>query len=364
MNPLQNIGIRTQDPTWLADRTIYLCRSGSRAYGLQTPQSDFDYKGILVPPREVLFGFRSKLEQVNIQQPEDQLEGTIFTLAKFMAQSAEANPNLLEMLWIAPEDQLWVHPAMATLFENRSIFLSRRLKHSFAGYAASQLKRIRAHRRWLLEPRQSPPERAEFGLPERTLIPKDQLAAAHAAITKQLDQWNLGLDELSEPERIRVQGQIAQTLAEMKIGADAQYAAAGRTLGFSENFIELLDQERRYGAAMREWHNYLTWKTQRNPKRAELEARYGYDTKHAMHLVRLIRMCSEVLLTGQLQVRRADADELLAIRDGGWSYDALEAWAATEERRLDDAFSRSPLPSMPPLEQIEALCVQVTQSLI
>src|ERR1039458_5020213 len=33
---------------------------------------------------------------------------------------------------------------------------------------------------------------------------------------------------------------------------------------------------------------YNGWKAQRNPKRAELEAKFGYDTKHAMHLVRLM----------------------------------------------------------------------------
>lgn len=61
----------------------------------------------------------------------------------------------------------------------------------------------------------------------------------------------------------------------------------------------------------------------RNPARAELERRFGYDTKHAMHLIRLLRMGLEVLRTGELLVRRPDAEELLAIRDGALSFDEL-----------------------------------------
>ena len=64
---------------------------------------------------------------------------------------------------------------------------------------------------------------------------------------------------------------------------------------------------------------------QMNVKRPELVEKHGYDTKHAMHLWRLLRMCAEILETGRVLVRRPDADELLAIRDGAWRYDAIIA---------------------------------------
>ena len=48
---------------------------------------------------------------------------------------------------------------------------------------------------------------------------------------------------------------------------------------------------------MKHWDSYQTWKTHRNPTRAELEPQHGYDTKHAMHLIRLMRMGLEVLET-------------------------------------------------------------------
>lgn len=69
--------------------------------------------------------------------------------------------------------------------------------------------------------------------------------------------------------------------------------------------------------------------------RAELEAQHGYDTKHAMHLVRLLRMGEEILSTGRVNVRREDADELMAIRKGALSYDQLLEQSETLGTRIE-----------------------------
>lgn len=63
----------------------------------------------------------------------------------------------------------------------------------------------------------------------------------------------------------------------------------------------------------------------RGEKRAELITRYGYDTKNAAHCVRLLRMCREYLRDREFNVDRTgiDADELLAIKTGGWSQDKV-----------------------------------------
>jgi hypothetical protein len=48
--------------------------------------------------------------------------------------------------------------------------------------------------------------------------------------------------------------------------------------------------------------------------RTELVDKFGYDTKHAMHLVRLIRMAKEILIEGVVHVYRDDREELMDIR--------------------------------------------------
>lgn len=88
-----------------------------------------------------------------------------------------------------------------------------------------------------------------------------------------------------------------------------------------------------------------TWKTHRNPARAELERQHGYDTKHAMHLIRLMRMGLEVLETGDLRVRRDDADELLAIRNGAMSFDEVLAAATGLQESMERAAKMTSLPA-------------------
>ncbi len=74
---------------------------------------------------------------------------------------------------------------------------------------------------------------------------------------------------------------------------------------------------------------------------AALEEKYGYDTKHAMHLVRLLRMGVEALRTGEVIVKRPDADELLAIRDGAWSYDEIVEYATDMDHHVRDVLYKT-----------------------
>lgn len=205
--------------------------------------------------------------------------------------------------------------------------------------------------------------RADFGLPERKVIPKDQLAAAQAAITKKLAHWELDfLDDVDPSSRILLQNKMAELLAEMKVSTEERWLGAARTLGYDENFLALLDRERRYTSAQREWEQLQHWKATRNAKRAELEAKHGYDVKHAMHLVRLLRMCREILSTGEVIVKRPDREELLAIRNGAWSYEQLVGWAEEEDRALDALYLASTLPHAPDRAALDRLCVELVEA--
>ena len=54
-------------------------------------------------------------------------------------------------------------------------------------------------------------------------------------------------------------------------------------------------------------------------KRKMLVEQFGYDTKNAAHMIRLLRMCIETLNGGRMQVRRPDAAELVDIKQGKWT---------------------------------------------
>ena len=340
------------EPAWVRDATIFVVRHGSHAYGLAREGSDVDHKGVAVPPLALLYDYRNDFEQVETHEPDV----VIYDVRKFLRLASECNPNIIELLWAHPEDRVVWTPSADLLVAHRKLFLSRKARQTFAGYALAQLKRIRTHRRWLTQPPAAAPTRAAFGLPERTVIPADQLAAAHAQVTKQLDIWQADdLEDVSPAGRIALANRLAEMFAATELTEDRRYAAAARWLGMDDNFMALLDRERHYSAAQNDWRQFTRWQLERNPKRAALEAQHGYDTKHAMHLVRLLRMCREILTTAEVVVRRPDRDELLAVRDGAWSYDQLIEWADAANRELDVLGATSPLPRAPDTERIASL---------
>jgi len=356
----------TGEIEWLPERTLYVTRHGSHSYGTNTPTSDLDLRGIAIPPRDYPLGFLHNFEQV-VQTGDVDL--TVFELRKFFRLAADSNPNALEILFTDPSDHLYVHPLMERLLANKELFLSRRVYTTFSGYARGQLARIRGHREWLLHPPTKAPERQEFGLPERTVIPADQLAAAQAGIRKKLDSWEWReLENLDPDVRLALQLEVERRLAEITLwGQDEMperlMRAAAASIGYDTNFIELLDRERRYKAAANHWQQYQDWQRNRNPARSELEAKFGFDTKHAMHLVRLTRSCRELLTEGVLRVRRLDAQELLEIRGGAWTFDQLMEYADREDSELRELVKSSPLPAHPDRVKLNQICVEMMEAM-
>jgi predicted nucleotidyltransferase len=343
---------------WLESRTILLVRHGSHAYGTNVATSDVDVKGVAVPPREYFHGFARKFEQAESHAPDS----VIYDVRKFCQLARDCNPNIIEVLWGAPEEILICTEAGSELLAARSLFLSKKARFTFSGYAIAQLKRINTHHRWLRNPPTAPPTREEFGLPPEARIPPEQLQAVQSQIDKQMDSWTADFGpELDEAGKIAIRSRVSGYIAHLQITQDARWESAARTLGYDENFIHLLQREREYRNKLAEWGQFETWKKTRNPQRAELEARFGYDTKHGMHLVRLLRMCREILETGRVIVKRPDRDELLAIRNGAWSYERLVEWATAHDNALEEIYRRSELRHAPSVHEIDALCVRIVE---
>ena len=115
-----------------------------------------------------------------------------------------------------------------------------------------------------------------------------------------------------------------------------------------------------YKLAKEKHGQYWTWKKNRNVARSELEENFGYDTKHAMHLVRLLRMGVEALTTGQIIVKRPDAEELLAIRNGAWTYDEIVRYAEdTDTLVREKLYYETDLPKKSDLKKVAQLLMDL-----
>lgn len=346
---------------WIDRGTVLLVRHGSHAYGTNTETSDEDFKGVAIPPMEYFLGAIKRFEQAELKAPDP--DAVIYDIRKFFMLAADCNPNIIEVLHTDPSDHFVVDSIGEEILEHKDDFLSKKIKHTFLGYSVSQLKRIKTHKKWIMNPPQTPPTRAELSLPEQTLIPQDQLTAASAEIQKEIDRFQFDfMETLDESTKIAVRSAMAEMLAELKITADQHWMSAARKIGLSDNFIEIMQKERQYTSAKREWDQYQNWKKTRNKSRSALEEKYGYDTKHAYHLVRLIRMCREVLTTGKVIVKRPDREELLSIRNGAWTYDQLISFAENEEKELNTLYNTSTvLPKIPNKEKLDQLCIKLVE---
>lgn len=96
-------------------------------------------------------------------------------------------------------------------------------------------------------------------------------------------------------------------------------------------------------------------------KRKELIKQFGYDTKNAAHLMRLLRMGIEFLSTGVLNIERQDAGELLEIKRGEWPLERVQHEAELLFSDHRQALINSPLPLEADKEAINELCMQVVE---
>lgn len=94
-------------------------------------------------------------------------------------------------------------------------------------------------------------------------------------------------------------------------------------------------------------------------KRRQRFEKFGYDCKNASHLIRLLRMGIEALLTGEINVVRHDAKQLKEIKCGGWSLAKVEQEAERLRCLLDEAFVKCNLPAKPDYKTAERLLINI-----
>jgi len=121
---------------------ICVAITGSHAYGMQTSESDYDIMGLYLPPEDYILGML-KNEQIEIKEKADNVEGMLFSFQKWYHLMVQQNPNVIELLWHHPSMYVYKDSVVwPKLIAVRNQLLSKKLKHSFGGYAFAQLNRL------------------------------------------------------------------------------------------------------------------------------------------------------------------------------------------------------------------------------
>ena len=108
--------------------------SGSRAYGLATPESDTDIKGVFYLPKFMFYGMEY------IPQISNETNDIVYyELGRFIELLLQSNPNTLELL-ASPSDCVRYRSPLMDAFKTEW-FISKTCQQSFAGYAYGQIKK-------------------------------------------------------------------------------------------------------------------------------------------------------------------------------------------------------------------------------
>jgi uncharacterized protein len=109
---------------------------GSQAYGLETPESDEDRKGIFVESTEKILGLGKVTETYTKYNPDVEHH----EIGKFIKLALAANPTILEMLFL--DNYTVLEPLGKSLVDMRESFLSNRVAKTYGGYAWQQAERL------------------------------------------------------------------------------------------------------------------------------------------------------------------------------------------------------------------------------
>jgi hypothetical protein len=121
---------------------VLVSRTGSRAYGTDNPDSDHDFRGVYVAGLRRVLSLGGAKDALELNSIAEDADVVVYELAHFARLAAKANPTALEMLW-SDDQMIDAYSAGGQLINSRGLFLSKRIVHTYGGYAVSQLRKAR-----------------------------------------------------------------------------------------------------------------------------------------------------------------------------------------------------------------------------
>ena len=307
----------------LGDNIILLALGGSHAYGTNTPTSDLDVRGIALEKPENLIGYQNFEQVIN-----EATDTTIYAFNKIIHLLTDANPNVIEILGLEEDQYLYLSPLGRELIKNRDLFLSQKVFYTFGGYAKANLKRLEN----ALARDNYPEERKNVHIAQ--------------SLESAIEDFNSKHEKSVNPCFAKV--------------VDGKLLYDLHLTDFPSEDLEEL-----YATISNTTRNYRELKN-RNRKKDD-----AHLNKHAMHLVRLLLMCIELLETGVIKTKRVeDHDLLMSIRNGEYMgedgnmtksfYDLVDSL----EARRQAALLTTKLPKKPDIKGIEKFVMEVNKKII
>jgi len=164
---------------------LFECVSGSHAYGTHTPESDRDLRGVFALSSRAYLGLNAPSSQV----ADERNDIVYYSLRRTVELLANANPNVLELLFMPADCVRASSPEMHALIAQRHLFISRQCVQTHLGYAISQIKKARGHNKWINQPQpERPPAKEDFCY----IVPRERLLGDDAPPSRPQSLKSLG----------------------------------------------------------------------------------------------------------------------------------------------------------------------------
>lgn len=333
--------------------------SGSKSFGLATPTSDTDIKGVFYLPKEQFYGLHYVPQISN-----ETNDGVYYEVGRFIELLLKNNPNILEILATPQDCILYKHPLMEHL--KLEDFLSKLCKDSFAGYAMTQIKKARGLKKKIVNPMEK--ERKSLLDFCSILQGYDSVSLRQWLAQHQKKQEFCGL--INVPNARGIFALFYDATASLGyrgiIKNDLSNEVSLSSIPKGENEIGYLSCNiEGYSKYCKEYAEYWDWIEKRNNERYETNLQHGknYDSKNMMHTIRLLQSAKQILANGTLDIRVNNREELLAIKAGQMEYDDLLTLADNLIEEIETCYQSSSLPEQPNFEKVISMLVKLREEL-
>lgn len=300
---------------------ILKIKFGSHLYGTNTENSDTDYSGIFIADEDYYFGLKSINESDfsvvdkddRGKNTKDALDFKLYEIRSFAKLSLQNNPNILEHLFVNDENIEFVDDLGLQLLNNAHLFPHKGACEKYVGYAKSQKHKMVVKRE----------NHEELFLAKDYLSNQDQ---------------NLYMVELKIND-LKNMPFIKEDDVHFIIG-DLSFQKHLRVKKVLESITERLDK--------------LT-------NRHELILKHGYDTKFAMHLLRLLLEGKELLNTGKIEFPLKKKDFLLDVKKGRYTINEIMSISEQFENEILIDKENSKLPNAPSFDDANNLVKKIVK---
>lgn len=307
-------------------RIIFKTLFGSYLYGLNTPESDLDYKAIAIPSGEDII-MQKAFKTINeTTKPKDQAKNSkddidteIFSLHQFIKLCKEGQTVALDMLFSTPNKWVTTSPEWEFIQANRDKLLHRKAT-AFVGYCQTQA--------------------AKYGIKGSRVA---AMRLAKECMAQYVDKYHTDHGPLRV---VHIWDELKKQLTGVEhIEFTTSLSPAGDLHMKEVETLEVCGRKIQGGTTTNHaFKNLELWFSKYGERAKKAETNSGLDWKAISHAFRVCYEAQELMKTGKITFPLAKKDFVLKIKSGALPYKEISGILEEEIQKVKDLEAVSILP--------------------